>query len=165
MPLPSWLQINQVWRFPKWCTMSRYLNGLQSYSTSKLESLFFIEWMDILKLWQSTTLQPLKLQGHTAPFWKPPNLINLEPRGQGNDSAFRMRQIFLKWAHLLHRLCFFKFHVEPTVHLWDAVAVLEQVPWIPRNSYIWKSLVLKLVHIQWLLRTLQIMVLKYKPQI
>ena len=41
-------------------------------------------------------LQPLELQGHTTPFWKPPNLINLEPRGQGHESAFRMRQAFLK---------------------------------------------------------------------
>ena len=29
--------------------------------------------MDILKVWQSTTLQPFELQEHIAPFWKPPD--------------------------------------------------------------------------------------------
>ena len=40
-PLPSWLKIYQVWRFPKRCNTSLYLKGLQCYCTSKLESLFF----------------------------------------------------------------------------------------------------------------------------
>ena len=66
----------------------------------------------------SCTLQPFEVQRHAAPFWKPTSQINLEPRGQGHDSTFRMCQALLKWAHLLHKICFFEFHVGPTV-LWD----------------------------------------------
>ena len=69
--------------------------------------------MDILKVWGSTTLQPFELQERTAPFWKPPNLLYLEPRGHWCDSTFRMRQTLLKWAHLLHKICFLNFMWSP----------------------------------------------------
>ena len=52
-------------------------------------SLFLIEQVDIL-VWQGITLQLFEQQGCTAPFWKPTNLDNLEPRGHGLDSTFRM---------------------------------------------------------------------------
>ena len=74
----------------------------------KLEVIFH-------KVWQCTTLQPFKLQGRTAPFWKPPNKIFLDFRGQGYDNSFRMWEALLKWAFLLHETWNFEFHAIPTV--------------------------------------------------
>ena len=43
------------------------------------------------KVWQSTSLQPFELQRHTAPFWKSPNPLYLEPSGYGCNMTFRGR--------------------------------------------------------------------------
>ena len=83
--------------------MSLYLKGLQScrlsnfFHFSKITcfSLYIILlyensatyehfwFFQVLKLWLPVTLQPLEVQGHIVPFWKPPINVSLDPGCQG----------------------------------------------------------------------------------
>ena len=77
------------------------VTGYQSFSIEKIKSvhrwrcfhmtIWYIKkcnFWKMKKVWQSTTLVSLEIQGHVLPFWKPPIKICLEPDCQKKKAVF-----------------------------------------------------------------------------
>ena len=55
---------------------------LYVFVAQRAAKLCFVKLYEkLLQVWQAVVLQPIELQRRTAPFWKPPNPLYLEPRG------------------------------------------------------------------------------------
>ena len=72
--LPAWLHIKGGLEISK---KVQYV-----FVAQRAAKLCFVKLYEkLLQVLQAVVLQPIELQRHTAPFWKPPTFLYLETRG------------------------------------------------------------------------------------